>query len=100
MNPDLTFASSVPGESPPPLSRSTHGTVSEIRNDVMKTRAIVSEFEHNLTNTHTMVFEIHRTIVQDQRGGGSKHLSVSDDRTLAVIECPLTAAQTQTRSAT
>ena len=58
---------------------------SEIRNDVMKTRAIVSD--------------IHRVIVQNQEEAGNKHLLVSGGRTLAVTGCPLTAAQAQTRSA-
>ena len=39
--------------------------VSDIRNDVMKSRAILSD--------------IRRAIMQNQEEGGSKHLSVSDD---------------------
>ena len=44
---------------------------SEIRNDVMKTRAIVSD--------------IYRAVVQNQEGIDSKHLSVSGTRTLPTI---------------
>ena len=69
------------GESLLPMPRSTHGTVSDIRHEV---RAVVSEFERNVTST------VHRTIVQGQEGSGGKHPSVSNSRTLAVTECPLT----------
>ena len=79
------FASSAPGESLPPLPRSTHGATSDIRNDVMKTRDIVSD--------------IHRAVVQNQGGSGSKDLLVSDGRALPVTEWPLTVAQTQARLA-
>jgi len=48
----------------------------------MKTRAIVSELEHNVTGAHTMVSEIHRTVVKGQEGGGSKDASVSDTWTV------------------
>ena len=67
------LASSAPGEPlPPPLPRSTHGTVSDIRNNVRRTQAIVSE--------------IHRAVVQNQEGASSKRLSVSDGRALAPTE--------------
>ena len=45
-----------------------------------------------------MVSDIHRTIVQDQEGTSSKKPPVSDSCILDVIERPLTAPQTQTRS--
>jgi len=47
-----------------------------------------------------MVSEIHRTIVKGKGVDDNKNLLVSDTCTsLAVTECPLTVAQTQTRSA-
>jgi len=46
-----------------------------------------------------MVSEIHRTVVKGQEDGDNRNLMVSDTHTsLAVTECPLTVAQTQTRS--
>jgi len=61
-----------------------HGTStsSDILNGVMKTRAIVSELEHNVTSAHTMVSEIHRTMVKGQEGSDSKDASVSDTSTV------------------
>jgi len=90
----LTFASSAPGESSPPLPGRTDGTASDIRRNA---RAIVSEFERN---TQTVVSDIHRAIVKGQEVDDNKNPLVSDTRTcLPVTERPLTAAQTQTRSA-
>ena len=65
-------ASSAPGDSPPPPPGSTHGTVSDIHNDLVKNNVILSN--------------IHRAFVQNQEGSGSKHLLVSDSRTLAVAK--------------
>ena len=59
----LTFASSAPGDLP--LSPLPGGA-----------RGVVSESEPDVTST----------VVQDQGGSGSNHLSVSDGRTLVVIE--------------
>ena len=55
------FSSSASGESPPPP---------------LPGDGTVSEFEPNVTST----------IMQVQEGSGGDSLSVSDDRTLAVIE--------------
>ena len=44
----------------------------------MKTRAIISELEHNVTRAHTMVSDIHRTVVKDQEGDDGQNLLVSD----------------------
>ena len=82
----LTFASSAPGESQPPLPRSIDGTVSDIRRDVMKARAIVSGLECDVTSAHTMVSDIHRTVVKGREGSGGKNLLVGDTRTLAPTE--------------
>jgi len=49
-----------------------------MRRDVMKTRAIVSELECNITSTHTMISDIHRTTMKGQEGGNGKNLLVSD----------------------
>jgi len=74
------------------LAINTHVTVSE-------THAIVSELEHNATNTQMMVSEIHRTVVKGQ-DGDNNNLLVSDARTnIVVTERPLIVAQTRTRSA-
>ena len=54
------------------------GTVSEIRNDVIKTRAIVSELEYNSTSTRAMISDIHRTTLKFQEGSDGKNLLVSD----------------------
>jgi len=43
----------------------------------MKTCAIISELEHNVTSAHIMVSEIHRTVVKGQEGGNSKNVLVS-----------------------
>jgi hypothetical protein len=65
----------------PPPPRGTHGTVPDIRREVVKTRVIVSELEHNVTSTHTMVSDIRRAVVESQGGSGGKNLLVSDTRT-------------------
>jgi hypothetical protein len=65
----------------PPPPRGMHGTIPDIRREVVKTRAIVSELEHHVTTTHTMVSDIRRTVVESQGGSGSKNLLVSDTRT-------------------
>ena len=62
------------------------------------THTIVSEVQRNVMNVHAIVSDIHHTIAQGQEGIGSEPLSVSGGRTLAITECPLTVAQTQTRS--
>jgi len=55
-----------------------HETVPDIRRDVMKTRAIVSELERNVANTQIMVSNIHRTVAKSQEGGDGRNLLVSD----------------------
>jgi len=54
----------------------------------VKAYTIVSELERNATSTHTMVSEIHRTMVKGQPGqeAGGKDPSVCDTSTLAVTE--------------
>ena len=37
-------------------------------------------------NTHAMVSDIHRTILQGQEGSSSKNLPVGDGHTLAIAE--------------
>jgi len=58
-----------------------HRTVPDIRRDVMKVHTLVSEFGDNVTSTHTMVSDIHRTVVK----GDGKNLLVS---TLALQPSP------------
>ena len=86
------FGCSAPGESPPPVSRSTRGTVCDVRHDLMKTHTVVSEVHHDVANTHDMVSDIHRTIVKGQEGSDGGNASVSDTHALSTIGCSLTAA--------
>ena len=88
----LIFATSAPGESPPLPPGSTHGIVSDISNDVVKSRASVSKLERNVTNTHTMISDIHRTMMKGQEGSSGKNPPVGDTRTPSITECPLTIA--------
>ena len=77
-----------------------HVTVPDIRRDVMKASAIVSELERNFTSTQTMVSDIHRNMLKGQEESDDRHLLVSDTRTLSVTQRPLTIVQTQAGSAT
>jgi len=68
------------------LSRSTHGTVSDIRRDI---RAIVSEVGRDITTAHiAMVSDMHRTMakVQEGSGGGGTNPLVNETRTPSIIE--------------
>lgn len=90
----LMFIFSAPGDSPPPLPRVTHGTVSDIRHDVVKTRVMVSDVHRDVSNTqtmvsdvhcdvaktHTMVSDLHRDMLKSREGTDSQHKSVSDIR--------------------
>ena len=60
---------------------SAHIVVSDIRRDVRKARTIV---EHNVGSAHTMVSDIHGTV--NGQEGDDKNLLVSDTRSLAVTE--------------
>jgi len=51
----------------------------------MKARAIVSELEYNVTSAHTMVSEIHRTMVKGQEGSG-ENLPVSNTQTVSTAD--------------
>ena len=84
---DLT--PSAPGESLPPPQKTGHGTVSDIRHDIVKTRATISELGAGVTDTHAMVSNIHRAVVQGQGGGGGP-LFVCQTHVLVVTERPLT----------
>ena len=46
----------------------------------MKTRAIVSELQHNATDTHIILSDIHRTIMKSQGGSDCKSRLVSVTR--------------------
>ena len=63
-----------------------HETIPDIRRDVIKARAIVSELEHNFTTTQVMVANIHRTVVEGREGGDSKNMLVSDKSTASTAE--------------
>jgi hypothetical protein len=58
-----------------------YGTVPDIRREVVKTRAIISELEDNVISTHTMVADIRRAVVESQGESGGKNPLVSDTRT-------------------
>jgi len=62
MNPYLIFASSAPGESLLTLQRSIHETDSDIRHDVVKTRAIVSEIHRNMLKSQDEVDNQRRSV--------------------------------------
>ena len=95
----LKFVFSAPGESLSLPLRNAHEAVPDIRRDIVKTRAIVSGLDSNVTSTHTMVSDIHRTMVKGQEGGDDKALLVSDTRAVSITEHILTVAQNQARSA-
>jgi len=50
--------SSAPEDSPPPLSRNNHGTVSDIRHDIVRAGTTISEVHRDVVNTRTMVCKI------------------------------------------
>ena len=68
-------------------------TISDVHDGVTETRTVVAD-------TRAMVSEIHREMLGSQKGTDDQHRSVSDTRTTSITECTLTAAQTNTRSAT
>ena len=47
---------------------------------LMNTHVVVSGLEHNVTSAHTMVRDIHRTIVGGQGGSGDNNSLVSDSQ--------------------
>jgi hypothetical protein len=53
---------------------------------ITETRAIVSQIDHNTTNTHVLVSEIHRTVVRGQEVEDSKNLLVGGTRSLFTVE--------------
>ena len=61
------------------LSINTHVTV-------VNTHTMVSGLEHKVTSAHTMISDIHRTIVKGQEGSEGKNLPVSNTHTLSVAE--------------
>ena len=89
-------ASSAPGEKLPPPPRSTHGPVFDLRH-VAKTHEIVSDLQHNLTGAHTILSDIHRTVVKGREG--REGILVSDARTSIFVECMFIAVQSQNRLA-
>jgi len=62
------------------------GAVPNIRRDVIKARAIVSELEHNLTSTQMMVSDIHRAVVKGKQGGNGNDPSVGDTWAVSTAE--------------
>lgn len=65
--------SSVPGEAPPPLPRNSHGTVSDIRHDIVKAGSIISEVHRDVVDTQAMV----HNILKSQEGVGGRDRLVS-----------------------
>jgi len=72
------FASSAPGEPPPPLQRNTHGIGSDVR------REVVSE-------VRTMVSDV-RHVLQSQERPDVQHLSVSVTRASSATEYTFTVS--------
>ena len=70
--------SSAPGDLPPPLPRNVHGTISDIRRDIMRASAMISEVHHDFFNTHAMV----RNILKAQEGTDNQ------DRLVRVTRIP------------
>ena len=83
------FVFSAPGESPPPVSGNTQGTI----------RGDISEIKRDTAKTQIAVSGIYG-ILNSQQGAGGQPQSVSATRTLSFVEYTLTATQTQNRSAT
>ena len=76
------FVSSAPGESPPPQPRNTHVTASDVRRDVLKAGAIISEVQRDVANTQAMV----RDMLKSQQEVDSQDWSVSDTCALSATE--------------
>lgn len=94
----MALASSAPGESLPSFRNSVHGPGSDIRHDIVRTRATISALECNVESAHAMLFNIHRTM-KGQEGSDGKNLLVSNTRAVSTAENMLTAAQAQAGSA-
>jgi len=72
------FGFSAPGQSPLPLQRNTHGTLSDIRREVVsEVQAIASDI---------------RDMLKSQEGAGSQSQLVSVTRILSLTEHALTVA--------
>jgi hypothetical protein len=50
----------------------------------VNTHVAVSGIRHDVTNTHTIVSDIHRNMLKSQEGTIDKHLPVSDTCTLPI----------------
>ena len=83
----LIFAFSAPGESPLLLPRN-NGSVPDIRRDIMKAGAIISEVHRDVMNTQSMV----RDMLTTQEGAGGQDRLVSVTCTLFATEQTLTTA--------
>ena len=70
----LIFASSAPGEFPLPAPRNPHVTAFDVRRDVVKAGAIISEVQRDLANTQAIV----RDMMKGQQETGGQDRSVSD----------------------
>ena len=96
------------------LGLNIYGAVSDVRDGVVETRAVVadtcstvSEVQRGVldthlvvADTHDMVSDIHRQMLGRQGGVDNRSQTVSDTRTISITQYMLTLAQTQTRSAT
>ena len=78
----LTFASSAPGESQPLLQRNTRGIVDDIRHDIVKVGATISEVHRDIVNVHTMV----DNVLKSHERADSQDPSVSVTYTLPITE--------------
>ena len=58
----------------------------------MNTHIVVTDIRQDVVNTRTIVSDIHRAIVVNQEGSSSKDRSVSATRILFIVESTLTTA--------
>ena len=72
------FTSSAPEESPSPLPKNAHETVSDIRRDIAKANAKISDVHHDVTNSQAMISKM----LKDQEKTKGQDRPVSVARTL------------------
>lgn len=78
----------------------THAVVSEVQRDaagthavVVDTHAVVAEVQRNVADTRIMVSDIHRQVLGDPGGANHQHLSVSSARTMLTTKYVLTVSR-------
>jgi hypothetical protein len=80
-------------------------TMSDVRDGVAKTYAVVSEVQHGAADTHVVVADIHamvseiRKMLGSQEGADGQRQWVSNTHFTSIIKLILIVFQNQTRSA-